>query len=1081
MNFSKKLSLSAIFLAKGIIAQLLLFVFSNSLLNAKEISDFNKNVNKVAVLNNLESSSFFFQQNPIQEITISGYVYDDTNFPLPGASVTEKGLGNQTQTNAQGFFTIKVKSDASILVIGSVGFISKEVRLGTERSLKVILETSVNSLQDVVVVGYGTQKKATNTGAQSSIDSKTLVQSPVANISNSLVGRVAGLSAVQASGEPGADQSTIRIRGIGTFAGSQEPLILVDGIQVNNFNNIDPNEIENITVLKDASSTAVYGIRGANGVLLITTKAGKVGAPTVSYSYNYAINRFTDIRENMNSFDYANSLNQALFNDAYINDAQGAFVPRFSASDLAKYKSGEDPVFFPNVNWYDLIFKPSAGQQQHNLNIRGGTEKAKYFISAGFFDQEALFNTNAVASNVDQQLKYKRYNFRSNLDFDVTKKFKVTFRLSTQTEDRSGPNVANTRGIIDNVLRATPLSSPGIIDGKLISLSSSANDNPLIGLYNNGYRTRFNNTLNGSIRLDHSLDFITKGLTTHGEIAYQNFNSQQTTYTNSVVLYRAIKGVNGETNIIPLGDEQTLGGFAVNPDKNNRLTSEFAIDYKRKFGNHSVSGLALYNQIRATDPSYFDLVANTYQSIVGRATYDYKSKYLVELNLAYNGSENFAPGQRFGLFPSYSAGWVPTEESFFPKNKIISFLKIRGSYGEVGNDQIGNNFLQSNNRFLYRPTAFTRTGGYFTGFNLSGYRPIGGRAGTREGRGSNPNLTWERAVKSNIGFDAYLLNEKFNITADVFQEERDNILATFQTVGGIVGFQAAPENFGRMKNKGFEFDLGFRDKVGEFNYFLRGNYSFARNEILEQDEIKRLFAYQNRTGNRFGQGFGLIADGFFNSWAEVNDANRPFYDVQNNKLQPGDVKYRDVNGDGIVNFDDVVPIGYSDVPEVTYGFNLGGSFKGFDFSILFQGTDNVSLLYSRRTTQAFFDPIPTGAVSTLIESWTPERYAQGLPINFPRFAVGNNTTDKNNYRTSTLFYTDASYLRVKNLEVGYSLTPKMLQKIKIKGARVYVTANNLFTWTKVVKGIDPENPNTNANEEPYPLVKTVNFGTSINF
>jgi TonB-linked SusC/RagA family outer membrane protein len=1027
------------------------------------------------------NTTFFLQQNQPRDIIITGYVYDDTNFPLPGASISEKGSTNQTQTNAQGFFSISVKSQDAVLIVSSVGFANKEVKIGSQRTLKIVLETGINSLQDVVVVGYGIQQKATNTGAQSTIDSKALLQSPVANISNSLVGRVAGLSAVQASGEPGADQSTIRIRGIGTFSGSQEPLILVDGIQVNNFNNIDPNEIESITVLKDASSTAVYGIRGANGVLLITTKAGKIGAPSFSYSSNYAINSFTDIRQNMNSFDYATSLNKAFFNDAYINGSQANFVPRFSDADLAKYKSGEDPIFFPDVNWYDVVFRKSSGQQQHNLNIRGGTEKIRYFISGGLFTQEGLFNnTNLAATGLDPQIKYNRYNFRSNLDFNLTKKFKATFRLSSQTENREGTNVGDTRTIIDNILRATPLSSPGLIDGKIVLLPDGG-DNPLASLYSNGYRTRFNNTLNGSVRLDHSLDFITKGLTTHGEIAYQNFNSQQTTYNSAVPLYRAVRDINGATSLVLLGDEQVLGGFNVSQGKNNRITSEFAVNYNRKFGNHKVTGLALYNQIRATDPGFFDLVANTYQSVVGRTTYDYKSKYLIELNVAYNGSENFAPGSRFGIFPSYSAGWVPTEESFFPKNKIISFLKIRGSYGEVGNDQIGDNFLFSNNRFLYRPTSFSRSFGYNTGFNNSGYGLIGGRAGTREGRGSNPGLTWERAIKSNIGFDAYMINDKVNLTVDLFQENRDNILASFQTIGGAAGFQAAPENFGKMTNKGFEVDLKFNDKIKELNYFVRGNFSFAKNTILQQDEINRLFAYQNRTGNSFGQRFGLIADGFFNSWAEVNDASRPFYNVQNNRLQPGDVKFRDVNGDGIVDFNDEVPIGYSDVPQITYGFNVGATYKGFDFSMLFQGTGQVSVLYSRRTTQAFFDAQPTGAVNTLLESWTPERFAQGLPINFPRFAVGNNTTESNNYRASTLFYRDASYLRLKNLEIGYSLSPALFSKLKIKGARFYVTGNNLLTWTKVVKGIDPENPNTSANFEPYPLVKTINFGTNINF
>lgn len=1017
-----------------------------------------------------------------EDIVITGKIYDESNLPLPGALISEKGKNTTAVTDLNGFFTIKVSGPQAVLVIKSLGFIQKEIVIGKQKTINISLETIVNNLKDVVVVGYGVQKKATATGAQSSLDGKALVQSPVANISNSLVGRVAGLSAVQASGEPGKDQSTIRIRGIGTFNGSQEPLILVDGIQVDNYNNLDPNEIENVTILKDASSTAVYGIRGANGVIIISTKSGKIGKPTVSYSSNYGINSFTDIRENMNSFDYANSYNQAVYNDAYIGNSQASVVNKFSPSDLAKYKSGEDPIFFPNVNWYDQIFKKSTGQQQHNLNFRGGTEKVKYFISAGLFDQEGLFNNTAAVPGFDAQLKYKRYNFRSNLDFDVTKKLKIELKVSSQSQDKSGPNIDRTETIIDDVLRATPLSSPGLIDGKVVILGTNAGENPFNALFSRGYKNEFNNTLNGSFRLEHSLDFITKGLSTHGELAYTTYNSDLTTYARQPVIFRALRGVNGEANIVPLGEEEVLTSYSRSSGKRSRTTAEFALDYNRTFKNHAVTALALYNQIRAVDPSYFELVPSTYQSVVGRTTYAYKSKYLAELNVAYNGSENFAPGKRFGVFPSYSLGWVPTLENFFPKNNIISFLKIRGSYGEVGNDQIGNNFLSSGNRFLFRPTVYTSTGGYYEGDALSGYRLINGRNGLREGRLNNPNLTWERAIKSNIGLDAYLYKDKVSLTFDLFQDKRDNILATINNITGNIGVQGAPSNFGKMKNKGFEVDLGFNDSFKDFKYYFKGNYSFARNKILEQDEITKTFGYQYRTNNSFGQYFGLIADGFYNSWAEVNDVNRPVETQQpGNRLQPGDVKYRDINGDGIINFDDEVPIGYSNVPEIIYGLTLGGSYKGFDVSALLQGADHVSVEYTRRTNQAFFDPQPTGAVATLIESWTPERYAAGLPINFPRFAIGNNATEKINYRRSTLNVKDASYLRLKNIEIGYTLKSKVFDRIGLRNTRFYVNGNNLITWTNLVKGIDPENPNLGANLEPYPLVKTINFGVNINF
>jgi len=1035
------------------------------------------------------ASLLFFSGNILAQQKISGVIRGEGNAPLSGATISEKGTKNTVVSNETGQYVITVAGAKSALEFSFTGYTLKQITVGNQSAITVTLEASQKLLDDVVVIGYGKQKKVTSVGAQSAISTKELVQSPVANISNSLVGRMPGLFATQGSGEPGNDQSRILIRGVGTFSGNQSPLILVDGIQVDNYNNIDANEIESVTILKDASSTAVYGIRGANGVLIITTKRGKTGAPVLSYTYNRAFNTFTGIRDQMTSYDFANSFNQALKNDTYVNG--GIFTPRYSEADLAKYKSGEDPVFFPNIDWYDVMLKKTSLQQQHNLNIRGGTDRVKYFISAGLFNQEGLFKNTKIASDFDAQVRYKRYNFRSNFNFDVTRRFKVALDLSSQIENRTGNN-ANTSSIINYIAGVSPLASPGVVDGKIVTLTPSGTNgtnigNPITLLYSSGYKTDFRNLLNGSLRLDHELDFITKGLSTHAIVAYQNFNRQINTYAKNLVSYQARRLVDNSILYVKQADEQPFSFNSQNPDRSRRTTIELALDYKRSFGGHNVTGLLLYNQIKTFDPSFAFGVPNGYQSYVGRAVYDFKGRYLAEFSAAYNGTENFAPGERFGFFPSYSLGWVPTAEKFFPKNKVLTFLKIRGSYGEVGNDQLSGDFLTNpNSRFLYRPTAYSNNGpftsaGYYywgiVGSNYAQYNAI------REGRANNPFLTWERAIKTNLGFEANFWSSKINLTVDLFKEERDNILAVPQTVSTIIGTSLPAQNLGKMQNKGYEIDLTYRNSFKKFSYWVKGNYSFARNKILFQDEITRQYAYQQRTGQPFGQLFGLIDEGFYNTWDEVNDPNRPISTyVGGNKIQPGDIKYRDVNGDGIINFLDEVPVGYSTTPEIIYGFSLGGSWKGIDFSALLQGSAHVSISYSRRASQAFFDAEPAAAANYLLESWTQERYDKGLPINFPRFAVGNGANSfTHNYQNSTFWIKDASYLRLKNVEVGYTLTPALLKRIHIKSTRVYVNANNVYTWTNVLPGIDPETPNLGANLEPYPLVRTINIGLNLTF
>lgn len=1006
------------------------------------------------------------------DIVVNGKVTDEKGEALPGVNVTIKGGSRGTVTDVDGKYKITVDKADAILTFSFIGYLPAEMKVGSRKTIDVALAVDIKSLDEVVVVGFGTQKKINSTGAISSIGTKELVQSPVANISNSLVGRMPGLFATQSGGEPGNDGSKIRIRGVGTFSGNTDPLTLVDGIQVDNYNNIDPNEIESVTILKDASSTAVYGIRGANGVLIITTKRGKIGPPKISYTFNQGFNSFTNMREMMNSADYATHFNEAIQADAYTTGT--VYVPKYTQEDIELYGNGKDPVFHPNVNWPDVMFKKTSKQSQHNLSISGGQNKLRYFVSAGLFNQEGLFkDTKDITDAFSAQSVFRRYNIRSNFNFELTKRFKIALDLSSQTESRSGNNGLTER-VVGDVFRASPLETPGIVDGKVVNIYTGSRNNPYASLLYpglaGGLKRSYRNYLNGSLRLDYDLGFLLNGLSSHGNVAIQTYNDQQIINTKTLITYLATKLPDGTINYVPSTTDAQFG-FSQSGTYNRRITAEFGLDYKRSFLKHNLTALALYNQQKTFDPGLAFLVPKGYQSFVGRLTYDYDGRYLAEVNVGYNGTENFAPGKRFGFFPAYSLGWVPSLESFFPKDGVVSFMKIRGSYGEVGNDNIGGT------RFLYRPTSYSSVANiYYFGNVGSTYS---GFPGIREGATGNPDVTWERAVKQNIGLEMSFLKDKIKFTGDLFSEKRSDILATPQSISAIAGLAQPASNLGKMENKGFELDITYSGNIGEFGYRISGNYSFARNKVLYRDEIPNNFTYQNRTGQRLGQNFGLIAEGLYNTWDEVNSPERPIYSYVNNKVQPGDIKYKDYNGDGTINDFDAVPIGYSNLPEKTYGASLGLNYKGFDLSVLFQGVGNVSHYYTRfQRGTGYGQSIPEGSASYMNESWTEQRYKAGLPIKFPRFSVNSSP----NNAGSSFWLADASYLRIKNVELGYRFDEKLLKFIGIKSCRIYVNANNLFTWKKMYPGIDPENTSTgDTNTEPYPLVRTINAGLNLNF
>ncbi|MCF6332780.1 MAG: SusC/RagA family TonB-linked outer membrane protein [Draconibacterium sp.] len=1024
------------------------------------------------------------QKKQKQLETLTGTVVSKTGQPIPGCAVLIKGTAIGVITDVDGKFTLNKLEIGNTVVFSFLGMNSQEIIFNGQSEVNIILEEDIKGLDEVVVVGYGQQKKVTVTGSISAVNSKELLQSPVANLSNSLAGRASGVIAVQRSGEPGEDKADIRIRGIGTFAGSQDPLILVDGVETSSYNNIDPNEIKNISILKDASSTAVYGVRGANGVIIITTKRGKLGKPKISISSNVAGTSITEYRERMDAYDYTRLFNEALKYESYVT---GAYEPFFTDDEIELYRNHSNPVYYPDIDWMKMMYKDISLQHQHNLNISGGTEFVKYFVSVGLFGQQAQFNnTNLQKDFFDQQTVFNRYNFRSNFDFNMSKRLKAKLNIAAKIENKRGINSNNVTSFIRGISLANPIGTPGIVDGKFVTIETNKTGrliDPFNGLYN-GHRKTYRNYLEGLFRLDYDLGFITKGLSTHASISFENFNSFYNSYNKPRETYVAVINQDNETVLLKNYDD---GAFSTKSSSSKRRQSYFeaGINYAREFkGGHNLTAMLLYNQQKKFNPSFQYGIPIGYQGLVGRVTYDYKNKYLIEYNAGYNGTENFAPGKRFGYFPAYSLGWVLSEESFFPKNDIVSFVKFRGSYGEVGNDRVGGD------RFLYLPSAYIydeKGVVYYWGEVGSTEAPYNGAF---EGKIGNPDVTWERARKLNVGFEMTFLKNKLRIIGDVFQEKRDNILMTPNSLPVIAGMgkNAPAVNMGKVENSGYDGEISFNDNLNGFHYWVKGNMTYAKNKIIFQDEVQNPYPYLMRTGLPIGQFFGYVSDGLYNTWEEVNDAYRPYYNIQNNLIQPGEIQNIDVNGDGVIDQFDQAPIGYPSFPEINYGISFGGEYKGFDFSVLFQGASNVTFIGADRHISGWSNW--QGNNKYLLTSWSQERYEQGLPINFPHLNIAGSSISQN--AKSSYFAEDASYVRLKNAEVGYRFDGlAFMKRIGLESARVYLNGSNLWTWAygglgKRFPGVDPEDRSLISGEqptntEPYPRIMVVNLGLNLNF
>ena len=754
-----------------------------------------------------------------QQQTIKGIVVDASGEPVIGANVVVEGTTMGTITDFEGTFSISVPKNGKIK-ISFIGYKDQVLTPQSGKNLRVVLEDDSQMLGEVQVVAYGAQKKVSITGAISSMKGEDLLKTPAASMSNVLSGQITGISSVQYSGEPGADEADLYVRGIATW-NNAKPLIQVDGVE-REFSQIDPNEVESITVLKDASATAVFGVRGANGVILITTKRGAEGKAKISFSTSAGVNLRTKQLEFANSYQYA-----SYYNDLQVNDGG---VPTFTEEQLIKFRDHTDPILYPDINWIDYCMNKAAFQSQHNVNISGGTDRMRYFVSAGMFTQDGMFKQLAASDNFN--FNYKRYNYRANLDFDATKTTLISVNIGGRIETKRTPESGEDQNqLFRKLYWAVPFAGAGIVDGKRVV--SNADYLPFTGsdglnsYYGKGFRSTTTNVLNVDLVLDQKLDFITKGLSFKLKGSYNTSYWTQKIASSSMAVYTPVLHDDGSIGYRKSGSDSQLS-YSRNSNgegKSRDWYMEAALNYSRKFGDHNVTGLVLYNQSKRYYPGgTYDDIPSAYVGFVGRATYDYKTRYMAEFNVGYNGSENFAPGKRYGLFPAGSIGWIVSEESFFkPLKKVINYFKVRASVGMVGNDNNGNN------RFLYLPDAYIlNDDGYFFGTNAGNKKP-----GAYEASKSNADVTWEKSVKQNYGIDFSILNEKLNISLDYFKENRRDILSSPDYMPGILGMVLPIMNVGKTENKGYEFQLKWNDKIGDdFRYWANFNLSFARNKIV---------------------------------------------------------------------------------------------------------------------------------------------------------------------------------------------------------------------------------------------------------
>ena len=1004
------------------------------------------------------------QQNTVK---VTGTVKDVNGEPIIGANVMVVGTATGVITDIDGNFSLNVPV-GSKLQFSFIGYKEQVVPVKKGISLNIVLEEDSQMLGEVEVVAYGVQKKVSVTGAISSMKGDDLLKTPAGSISNILSGQVTGISSVQYSGEPGADAAEICVRGIATW-NNATPLIQVDGVE-RDMSQIDPNEIESITVLKDASATAVFGVRGANGVILVTTKRGAEGKAKISFTTSAGVNVRTKELEFANSYQYASYVNMMRTNDGN--------SPLYSDEQLAAFRDHTNPLLYPDINWIDYCMNKAAFQSQHNVSISGGTNNMRYFVSAGLFTQDGMFKQFNLTD--DFNFDYKRYSYRANLDFDVSKTTLLSVNIGGRVESKRTPESGEDQNqLFRKLYWAVPFASAGIVDGKYIKTNGDYITNPgtdgLASYYGNGFRNRTTNVLNLDLVLDQKLDFITKGLSLKLKGSYNSSYSTTKIASSSVATYTPVIDDKGAVSFKKSGSDSQTSYREGDYGKARDWYMEFALNYNRKFGNHNVSALLLYNQSKSYYPAQYSYIPTGYVGLVGRVTYDWKTRYLAEFNAGYNGSENFNPDNRYGFFPAGSVGWVVSEEPFFaPLKNVIGYLKIRAAVGMVGNDRYGNQ------RFWYLPSSYgygqnndhNAPGGFF-GQNIGNAKP-----GAWESTHTNPDAKWETSVKQNYGVEFTIFNDRLNISTDYFIENRSDILRDPDYLPGILGMSLPAINVGKVQNKGFEIQAKWNDRLNDdFRYWANFNISFARNKIVYMNEVEQNEPWMYQTGRRVGSRSMYQFWGFYDETADMRyqeEFGMPIAD-HGITLHPGDAVYVDLNKDGKLDGNDATRnIGFTDVPEYTAGLNVGFSWKNFDFSMQWTGAWNVDRMLSEFR-QPLGDTYNKGLLLYQYEN-TWRSSADTYTAKYPRITTVNN---KNNFQlASDLYLINASYLRLKNIEIGYNFDFPFMKKLKLNNCRLYVNGYNLLTFTGFKWG-DPES--RQSDRPNYPLTRVFNIGLKLGF
>ncbi|MBX9048895.1 SusC/RagA family TonB-linked outer membrane protein [Bacteroides thetaiotaomicron] len=1004
----------------------------------------------------------------------TGLVVDENGQPMIGVQIKIEGTTVGAITDVDGNFTIKAQK-GNILLFSYVGYEQQKITYKGEKVLAIKMLPSTEMLEDVVVIGYGKQKKNSVVSSINAIGPKELSVSSSRNMTNNLAGQVPGLIAVQRSGEPGYDNADFWIRGQSSFKGGTNPLVLVDGVP-RQMQDIEADEIESFTLLKDAAATAVYGAEGANGVILITSKRGNSQKPKISFRAEGTILEPTRLPTFMNSVETLNLYNEALNNE-------GTASIR-TDEEIAKYGPGADRDLYPDTDWLGTMLRNHTYNMRYTLNVRGGTERARYFVSGAFYQENGIFKD--FGNDYDNNIGLKRYNLRSNIDFDATKTTTVKVDLSGQYLQTNYPGTG-TSTIFTTMCRTPSYIMPAVYsDGTVAGhpRPSGNRSNPYNQLVNSGYAKEWRTSIQSKVEVDQKLDFLTKGLTWKGLISFDADMSYIAKRTKTPTQYLATgRDENGKLLYKTVVEGSDVLSENLSNSSNKKIYFETAFNYNRTFAEkHDVGAMFLYMQ---KETQYHNnALPYRKQGLVGRVTYGYDGRYFLEGNFGYTGSETFAKGYRFGFFPAMGLAWYISNEHYYPEalKKVVSKLKLRFSIGRTGNDDTGGN------RFLYRGTMKQDNSGYNIGFSNSG--ALGGVGnGITEAQFESPFLSWEIEDKRNFGIDLGLFDNRIDLQVDYFNNKRKDILLQRNTVSNVTGFQQMPwQNFGIVKNQGVDASLNLNYKVGEVNLSARGNFTFARNEILEYDQVPQVYPWLEKKGTRLNSWKLYIADGLYTAddFNITGEGLNRQYELKpgvvsglSSGVRPGDIKYKDLNGDGKIDSNDQMEdVGNPSVPEIVYGFGLNAKWKGAYVGIFFQGSGNTSTVLGASSNGAFF-PFQWGVEESAVRSEVANRWTEQNPSQNVMFPRMHSTNYDNNTAASTWWLRNASFLRLKNIEVGYNFKEKTLKKIGIQALRVYLQGNNLCVWDDI-KMWDPELGNTNGGFS-YPLSRTFTFGLDFTF